>query len=50
MHILLIDFISALIISGLMFISYKGRKIFQKTPVLLTEKAQKQKIYPWLSS
>jgi hypothetical protein len=41
MQILLIDFISTLIICSLMFISFRGRKIFQKTPVLLTEKVRK---------
>jgi hypothetical protein len=42
-NILSIDFVSALIISGLMFTLFRGRKTFQKVHVLLTEQMQKKR-------
>jgi|GEM_PF-1220916 len=42
MNIFFIDFISILMISGFMFISCKGRRIFQKAHVLLTVKMRKR--------
>jgi len=41
MNILSIDFMSTLMISGLMFILYRGHKTLQKAHIVLTEKIRK---------